>query len=87
LAWNVLLRRIRGDDNMGAATSAGIGATITEEPLRVTLLELVEAISDITNTEAEVVDTVIYMIETGRVRLSGSFRDLPISAICCGTTS
>jgi hypothetical protein len=52
----------------------------------VTLLELVEAISDITDTDAEVVDTVIHMIETGRVRLRGNFRDLPISAFCCGTT-
>ena len=60
---------------MGAATSAGIEPTITDEPLRVTLLELVEAISDVTNSDAEVVATVIHMIETGRVRLSGSFRD------------
>ena len=71
---------------MGAATSARIDPTITEEPLRVTLLELVEAINDITNTDEEVVDTVIYMVETGRVRLSGSFRDLPTSIFCCGTT-
>ena len=71
---------------MGAATSARIEPTITEEPLRVTLLELVEAISDITNTDAEVVDTVIYMVATGRVRLSGTFRDLPISTFCWGTT-
>ncbi len=71
---------------MGASTSARIEPTITEEPLRVTLLELIEAVNDITNTDAEVVETVIYMLETGRVRLSGSFRDLPISAFCCGTT-
>ena len=64
---------------MGAATSARIDPTITEEPLRVTLLELVEAINDVTSDDAEVVATVLQMIETGRVRLSGIFRNLPVS--------
>jgi hypothetical protein len=67
---------------MAAATSAGIETAVIEEPLRLTLLELVGAVCDVTDTDAEVVATVIHMIETGRVRLSGSFRDLPISVSC-----
>ena len=63
---------------MAAATSPRTEIAVTEEPLRVTLLELVGAVCDVTSTDAEVVATVINMIETGRVRLSGSFRDIPI---------
>jgi hypothetical protein len=66
---------------MGAATSARIEPAGGEEPLHVTLLELVEAINDITSNDEEAVATVLYMIETGRVRLSGIFRDLPVSVL------
>jgi hypothetical protein len=67
-----------GDDSMATAISAGIEPAFTREPLRVTLLELVGAVCDVTESDAEVVATVIHMIETGRVRLSGNFRDVPI---------
>ena len=67
---------------MATATSAGIEAAFTREPLRVTLLELVGAVCDVTNSDAEVVATVVHMIESGRVRLSGSFRDVPIPFSC-----
>ena len=67
---------------MAAATSAGIETAVVEEPLQLTLLELVGAVCDVTNSDAEVVATVIHMIETGRVRLSGTFRDLPIRVFC-----
>lgn len=64
---------------MGAATSARTEPAVAQEPLQVTLLELVAAIGDITSNDAEVVATVLYMIETGRVRLTGTFRNLPAS--------
>ncbi len=64
---------------MAATASAKIA--VTEPPLPVTLLELVEAVSDVTESDVEVVATVIHMLETGRVRLCGSFRDLPSSAV------
>ena len=67
---------------MAAATSAGIETAVANEPLQLTLLELVGAVCDVTNSDAEVVATVIHMLETGRVRLSGSFRDVPISLSC-----
>jgi hypothetical protein len=63
---------------MAAVPSAAIEPAFTREPLRLTLLELVGAVCDVTTSDAEVVATVIYMIETGRVRLSGNFRDVPI---------
>ena len=67
---------------MATATSAESQTAIAHEPLRLTLLELVGAVCDVTESDAEVVATVLYMIETGRVRLNGSFRDLPFSVFC-----
>jgi hypothetical protein len=67
---------------MATATSAGSETAIAHEPLRVTLLELVGAVCDVTESDAEVVATVLYMLETGRVRLCGSFRDIPLNVSC-----
>ncbi|GEM_PF-2742108 len=52
------------------------------EPQALTLLELVEAVSEASETEQEVLATVAYMLNSGRVRLSGSFRDTPITKLC-----
>jgi hypothetical protein len=38
-----------------------------------TLLELVNAVSDCARTEAEVIATVVYLVNSGRVRLCGNF--------------
>ena len=47
----------------------------------VTLLDLVTAISDFARTEAEVIATVVYLVNSGKVRLCGNFAgarfDLP----------
>ena len=51
------------------------------EPVRVTLLELVEAVSEVSENEAEVVGTVCYMLSTGSVELTGTFRNEPISQL------
>jgi hypothetical protein len=67
---------------MGAATSASIEYAAAEEPLHVTLLELVEAIGDVTDKESEVVATVMHMLRSGRVRLAGNFREAQINAFC-----
>jgi hypothetical protein len=67
---------------MAAAPSAKIESVSVHEPLSVTLLELVEAVSDVTSNEVEVVATVLHMLESGRVRLSGNFRDASIRAFC-----
>ncbi len=52
------------------------------EPQDVTLLELIEAVSEVSETEQEVLATVTYMLNSGHVRLAGNFRDMPISKLC-----
>jgi hypothetical protein len=44
----------------------------------VTLLELVQAVGEVTSNEAEVVATVVHMLLSGHVRLCGNFRDAPV---------
>ena len=41
--------------------------------LRSTLLELVEAVSDYAETEAETVATVVHLVNSGQVQLCGNF--------------
>jgi hypothetical protein len=42
--------------------------------LDTTLLELVTAISDVSRDDREVVATVVALVDSGRVRLTGTFR-------------
>jgi hypothetical protein len=42
--------------------------------LRSTLLELVEAVSDYTESDTETVATVVHLVNSGRVQLCGNFR-------------
>jgi hypothetical protein len=51
-------------------------------PRPLTLLELVEAVSEVTDDEQEIVETVAWMLQSGRVKLVGNFRDAPISQLC-----
>jgi hypothetical protein len=39
-----------------------------------TLLDLVKAVSEHAPSEAEVIATVVYLVNSGRVRLCGSFK-------------
>jgi hypothetical protein len=48
------------------------------EPEPVTLLELVDAICDVTEDEREVVATVLHMLRSGAVKLRGNFRGVKI---------
>jgi hypothetical protein len=45
-------------------------------PLGITLLELVTRISQLAETEADTVELVYALLESGRVRLTGNFRGL-----------
>jgi hypothetical protein len=52
---------------------------------KITMLDLVTAVSEHARNEAELVATVVYMVNSGRVRLCGNFRgarfdlnDLPV---------
>ena len=47
------------------------------EARKATLLELVTAIGETTEDDQEVVRTVLHLLETGRVRLCGNFRNHP----------
>jgi hypothetical protein len=44
----------------------------------VTLLELVQAVAEVTTDEREIVATVMYMLRSGHARLIGNFRDEPL---------
>lgn len=41
----------------------------------ITLLDLVQAVSEFATSEEELIATVLHMLQTGRVRLTGNFRD------------
>jgi hypothetical protein len=47
--------------------------TIMPTPRRSTLLDLVQAVTAYATSDAEIVATVAYLINTGRVRLCGTF--------------
>jgi hypothetical protein len=47
-------------------------------PRVTTLLELVRTLNEVTDDEREVVATVLWMLQSGHVRLCGNFRDAPI---------
>ena len=61
------------------ATDPGIYDNIC---LDLTLLDLVRAISEITHDEKEIVATVQWMVSTGRVQLSGEFREEQLATAC-----
>ena len=52
-----------------------------DEPQHLTLLELVEAVSEVTDDEQEVVATVLHMLEAGSVKLAGNFCSEPIERL------
>ncbi|HEX5067497.1 MAG TPA: hypothetical protein VFY49_15370 [Myxococcota bacterium] len=47
---------------------------LNKETRMTTLLELVRAISEVTDDEREVVATVLHMLASGQARLCGNFR-------------
>jgi len=51
-------------------------------PLNLTLLELVQAISEVCDDEQEIIGTVVYMLRSGRIRLAGNFRDSVADDFC-----
>jgi hypothetical protein len=52
--------------------------------MQVTLLELVQAVSDVAQNEREVIATVVHMLCSGSVRLCGNLRDVPVEELCRG---
>jgi hypothetical protein len=44
--------------------------------IRITMLELVDTVAEFANSDAEVVATVVHMVNSGIVELSGNFRGM-----------
>ena len=63
---------------MSAAQPAKGKVLQTSAPRNTTLLELVRAVGEVTENDREVVATVLSMLESGRVRLIGNFRGVPL---------
>ena len=59
---------------MGAPATRPEPAAASE----MTLLELVQAVADVTSDEREIVATVVFMLRSGHARLIGTFRDDPV---------
>ena len=55
-----------------------IDANPKPSTLSLTLLELVQAVNEVSDSENEVIATVVYMLRSGRIKLAGSFRDMPL---------
>ena len=45
-----------------------------ETQSQLTLLDLIEAVAEVTDSEAEQVSVVAHLVNSGRVRLTGTFR-------------
>ena len=73
---------VRIPRNVPRAVEAGITRTEPEQPWRdetmaqdMTLLDLVNAVCDHARSEAEVIATVVSLVNSGRIRLCGNFKD------------
>ena len=49
-----------------------------ETQAQLTLLDLIEAVAEVTDSEAELVSVVAHLVNSGRVRLIGNFRGATI---------
>lgn len=58
-----------------AALSPVVQIVGQSNPSEITLLDLVQAVSEFATSEEELIATVLHMLQTGRVRLTGNFRD------------
>ncbi len=66
---------------MAAADSSAPIRRVGEKPEPVTLLDLVQAVGEVTGNENELVETVRHMLRTRIVRLGGILRDVPIEEL------
>jgi hypothetical protein len=59
----------------------------TTMSLDMTLLDLVDAVADHARSDAEVIATVVYMVNSGAVRLCGNFKGarFPLGTLESGT--
>ncbi len=64
---------------MGAPAATSPVPSFVPRTRATTLLALVSAIGEVTDDEREVVETVLHLLQTGQVRLTGNFRNAPLS--------
>jgi hypothetical protein len=57
-----------------ATTSAARSEDDMDAQSQLTLLDLIEAVAEVTDSEAELVSVVQHLVNSGRVRLIGNFR-------------
>ncbi len=62
--------------------AARLGSPQAREAEVVTLLELVEAVAETTEDDAEVVATVMHLLRSGAVMLRGNFQGEPAGQFC-----
>ena len=66
---------------MRTALATRLDSTPTDKvTIQTTLLDLVRAVSETTDDDVEVVSTIVHMLRTGSVELSGTFRNEPIES-------
>jgi hypothetical protein len=59
--------------------TAGLHSEVDmETQAQLTLLDLIEAVAEVTDSEAELVSVVAHLVNSGRVRLIGNFRGATI---------
>lgn len=70
--------------NAASSLMRRVAARLTRprEVERLTLLELVSAVAETTEDDAEVVATVTHMLRSGAVMLRGNFRGEPARQFC-----
>jgi hypothetical protein len=77
----MLLRIGRRAYVVGSAVPLRAGEIYGSSGMQVTtLLDLVRAIGEVTDDDREIVATVLHLLRSGRVRLSGNFRGVPFDA-------
>jgi len=67
---------------MSAAVIAAARIASPSEPAELTLLELVGAVSELTDSDRDTVAIVLELLRTKRVRLRGNFKGHPVSDFC-----
>ena len=63
---------------MSTAQALPVTGDYAPEARETTLLEVVHVLGEITTDEREIVATVLWMLNSGRIKLRGNFRDCPL---------
>lgn len=73
-----LARKVLFDGSRGTTPMSTAAIQPQIQSTQVTLLELVQAVAEVTDNEREIVAAVRHMLQTGSVKLRGNFRGCSI---------